>query len=1065
MKNLSIAALGSALLVALSASPAIAATYTVTSTADTEDAGTLRWAINQANADPGSTIQLEDHLGTITLSSFLPLITQAVTISGGMGNTISGDTLHRIFFIDTADSSAAVNISNLSLGNGLAKGGAGGAGGGGGGLGAGGAIFVNSGAVTISGVTFYNNAAVGGAGGVGGGGSDSTIPQSGGGGGLGGAGGSGVLGAAGGGGGFMGAGGNGAPTSSAAGGGGFTGNGGNGSLVMGSGGSGGGGLTDGSVATTAAGGAGGIGGGQGGDASWSATPTPSWTPIGRDGGLYGGGGGAGGSEGGLENGGNGGKFGGGGGGGRNRDSRGGNGGDFGGGGGATGQQGYRTYAGSGGWGGGGGGGAIPHLSGYGGAGGFGGGGGGSFMAVVQGGYLGGASVYVTHNLNFSISGGGGGGAAGGNIFVRSETGGSLTIIDGAMWDGRVTGGAGGMGGPQGMTASASGVGAGSSLFLDGGTTTIQVSSGTMTLAGSIADASPGGYTAATLAKTGAGTLILQGSNSYAGGTILSAGTLRLGSRGAIGSSGTITFNGGTLQATWTNTDDYSSRFSQAAGQLYRIDTNGASMALSTNLASSGGSLTKMGDGTLWLSGSNTFSGGTEINGGNISVGSAGALGTTGTISFGGGAIRFTEANTTDYSGRFNTAAGQQYAFDTNWQDVAFATGLTSSDGSVVKTGFGTLTISGSNAYSGSTTIAQGTLRLENGSRSSSFNIASGAVLELAPAADYAASTTFSGAGTLRKSGGISARWAGPAATFALDSGSLIDVQGGTFVGGSNGNEVWTHNKSNLNVAAGAIFNGVEANVRVNALSGSGTIRSGFTSPGYQNFTFGVDNGSGTFAGTLANNPGYAGNYVKTGTGTQTLTGTSAYTGSTTVEDGTLMVHGDISSSSGISVEDGAILGGSGTVSDVIVRSGGTLSPGASPGLLTIDGDLTFEAGSNLILEFSASGFDQISVTGSFTAGGTLSLQVDGSFKPVKGAEFLVFTSGGYDAGSFSINFGSDLGGDLFWDDSKLASMGIISVVPEPGVYALGGFGLSILLFRARRFLRGGLGNAQKHSHL
>ena len=56
-------------------------TYTVTSTADTGEAGTLRWAIAQANANPGSTINLQNNLGTIAYTSQSPLITAPVTIN------------------------------------------------------------------------------------------------------------------------------------------------------------------------------------------------------------------------------------------------------------------------------------------------------------------------------------------------------------------------------------------------------------------------------------------------------------------------------------------------------------------------------------------------------------------------------------------------------------------------------------------------------------------------------------------------------------------------------------------------------------------------------------------------------------------------------------------------------------------------------------------------------------------------------------------------------------------------------------------------------------------------
>src|SRR5262249_1493975 len=104
--------------------------------------------------------------------------------------------------------------------------------------------------------------------------------------------------------------------------------------------------------------------------------------------------------------------------------------------------------------------------------------------------------------------------------------------------------------------------------------------------------------------------------------------LALGSSGAIGTTGTITFGGGTLQFSSSNTTDYSSRFSNAASQAYSLDTNGQTVAIASNLTSSGGSLTKLGSGTLTVSGSNTYTGGTSINGGTLALGSSGAIGTS-----------------------------------------------------------------------------------------------------------------------------------------------------------------------------------------------------------------------------------------------------------------------------------------------------------------------------------------------------------------------------------------------------------------------------------------------------
>ena len=82
--------------------------------------------------------------------------------------------------------------------------------------------------------------------------------------------------------------------------------------------------------------------------------------------------------------------------------------------------------------------------------------------------------------------------------------------------------------------------------------------------------------------------------------------------------------------------------------------------------------------------------------------------------------------------------------------------------------------------------------------------------------------------------------------------------------------------------------------------------------------------STTFAGGLG---GTGGSLVKTGTGTLLLTATSLYSGATTVSAGTLVVNGDIASSSGITVNAGARLAGTGTVGATLINSGGMFGPG------------------------------------------------------------------------------------------------------------------------------------------
>jgi autotransporter-associated beta strand protein len=217
--------------------------------------------------------------------------------------------------------------------------------------------------------------------------------------------------------------------------------------------------------------------------------------------------------------------------------------------------------------------------------------------------------------------------------------------------------------------------------------------------------------AGALTKNGTGILTLSAANTYTGGTNINAGTLQVNSSTALGPSGTISMGGGVLQYTSNNTTDYSSRFSTAAGQAYNVDTNGQNVTWATGLTSSGATLTKLGTGTLTLSGANTYNGGSNINAGILLANSSSALGSSGVLSFGGGTLQYSASNTSDYSARISTAAGQAYKVDTNGQNVTWATALTSSGATLSKSGSGVFTLSGANTYSGGTTVSAGTLKM------------------------------------------------------------------------------------------------------------------------------------------------------------------------------------------------------------------------------------------------------------------------------------------------------------------------------------------------------------------
>jgi len=122
----------------------------------------------------------------------------------------------------------------------------------------------------------------------------------------------------------------------------------------------------------------------------------------------------------------------------------------------------------------------------------------------------------------------------------------------------------------------------------------------------------------------AGSLTLSGASTYTGDTILQGGTLVVAGAETPGVSGPlglgmISFNGGALGFSVNNVFDYSSRFNTAAGQAYRFDTAGQSVTFTntTGLTSSGGTLAKLGAGSLTLAGPSTYSGLTTVSVGKL----------------------------------------------------------------------------------------------------------------------------------------------------------------------------------------------------------------------------------------------------------------------------------------------------------------------------------------------------------------------------------------------------------------------------------------------------------------
>ena len=304
------------------------------------------------------------------------------------------------------------------------------------------------------------------------------------------------------------------------------------------------------------------------------------------------------------------------------------------------------------------------------------------------------------------------------------------------------------------------------------------------------------------------------------------------------------------------------------------------------------SVSKSGTGTLTLLGQNSYTGGTELNGGIVNLGVAegtgvGPLGNGGVISFSGGTLQYSAANSFDYSPRFSTAAGNLISIDTNGQNVTFATALTSPGGTLAKSGTGTLTLgSNVNTYSGATVVNGGTLKLtgNNGAsgviQSPTVTVNSGATLETT-ATDALGSTagrnvlTINGGTVLNNTTGT-----------RISLPNTVTMTGGFLAGSSLGDG---------NSGAFSLSGGTSVIATSDASGNPATISANISTQAV--IVFQVNRGTGSVApgapDLLISGPitpyGAAGTNGVTyrGSGITNVTGANTYKGNTTILGGTL----------------------------------------------------------------------------------------------------------------------------------------------------------------------------------
>ncbi len=351
-----------------------------------------------------------------------------------------------------------------------------------------------------------------------------------------------------------------------------------------------------------------------------------------------------------------------------------------------------------------------------------------------------------------------------------------------------------------------------------------------------------------------GTLTLSGTNLYEGGTTLTKGTIILGADAALGTGGLELGGDGTLQATAV-APTVTNAIDLATHTLTFSGANNATLSGAISSTGDGGILTKAGASILTLSGNNTYKGVTNLNAGTIILGHDNALGAgAGAIlTLGGAGAIQASADGRDISNPIDNGGN---ALTVSGGNNLVLSGIMSGAGSLtvnMTDGADTLTLSGNNDCTGTTTLAKGTIILGH---NNALGTGAGAILDLDAAATLQSNDalvvsnaidndtfllTVSGASDLELSGVIS------------DTGGLTKAGAGklTLSGTNTYTGLTTLTAGTLNVTgtvAGALT------LTAGTLQGTGTI-SGLATINGGTFTPGTSIGTTTFGGNYVQNGG------------------------------------------------------------------------------------------------------------------------------------------------------------------------------------------------------------------
>ena len=390
--------------------------------------------------------------------------------------------------------------------------------------------------------------------------------------------------------------------------------------------------------------------------------------------------------------------------------------------------------------------------------------------------------------------------------------------------------------------------------------TITLTNYAVTISGPIGEA--GGSRALT--KAGAGTLILAGANTYTGDTVVSDGVLSLSGSGRI-ADGSLVVVSSDATMNFTNISDTVKGVSGAGtvslGSATLTTSNAATDTFSGTLAGTG-AYTKVGAGTQVLSGAaNSYSGTTTVGGGTLQVSTLANSNSNSSIGSGSSVV-LTNGGVLDYTGS-TVAINRGVALSSGNGGIGVsnaATGLTLSGaitgtGNLVKSGSGTLTLTGANTFTGALNVHDGTLEIAsinnnsaNGPLGNSTNPVS-----LGKSGTANVSTLLYTGGTASTTKGFSMASDATAGVINVaNSGTTLTVSGP--ITGSSGSGLTKTGIGRLSLSGSSSYNGAttvsagDLNLSGGSIASSAvTVASGASLSGYGSV--------GTIGGAGAINPG------------------------------------------------------------------------------------------------------------------------------------------------------------------------------------------------------------------